>query len=293
VVAHFVAVRPAHKGARGNRPLPRVAVTAAVLTLISVLLAIAPTPSVSQVSVSSHVHTFGCTGGIGHDSTNWSGEIGLNSSLFCNNHWDNFTVTHVSGSWIQPSVNCTHNGIAEMWVGIDGVNATMGLTSGSTTIERTGSYASCWAGNATYFLFWQLVPATILHHIPTITVRPGDSITASVTYVTSKAKFTLMVADGNQSFTKKAAEPGTLRSSAECILSRPSLNHSVADFGKTRFTSCFATMGGVARTIFNSPTEAEVPMVNRADNEAVVLSGLTGVAPGPMGAFNVTWEAYY
>jgi Peptidase A4 family len=212
---------------------------------------------------------------------------------------DSFTVTQVEGTWTQPSVNCSnHSGIVEMWVGIDGVgpaiiNTASLIQSWNSTVERTGTYAQCWAGSATYFMWWQLLPTTVLHRIPSITLHPGDKISASVTYVGATGNYSLRIADGNRSFTQQATEPGTNRTSAECILDRPSANHSLANFGETKFTSCMATISGVSEPINGFGVLIGLDMYNRLRDKPVAIANYPEVNGCTDGCFNESWSAYY
>ena len=136
-------------------------------------------------------------------------------------------VTSVSGTWTVPSLtyptnpynrntNCTD---AEntwydnsVWVGIDGLI--------SPTVEQTGTSSDCFYGTLSYYAWYEFYPAGSLP--VTITVNPGDTITASVscTATSGGANCMTTITDvtGHQSFTSPSTfVPGALLDSAEWI----------------------------------------------------------------------------
>ena len=103
-------------------------------------------------------------------------------------------MTAASGSWTVPAVKCSGGqSYAAFWVGIDGAN--------SGTVEQTGTLGQCFGGVASYSAWYEFYPAASVT-ISSITVRPGDVFSASVSY--SGATFTLTITDQTtgQTFTK-------------------------------------------------------------------------------------------
>jgi hypothetical protein len=258
---------------------------ALLAALAMVATAVLPGVGLAAATVSTEVQHLGATPMVGstlYYSYNWAGYFAQNTSPVVNN-----TVTKVSGTWVQPAVNCAGNATAltAVWVGIDGAT--------DTTVEQTGSIAQCVGGVASYYVWWELYPLNAVQPIKTITVHAGDTITASVTYKAVSGKFAMTVADGSASFTKNAAQSGTLRASAECIVERPSGNHglfSLAKFTTATFSSCTATISGHSGSITSFGQVGKINMVNNADTKVIAV---TSNAKAKTGSFTVTWKGYH
>jgi hypothetical protein len=147
-------------------------------------------------------------------SSNWSGYAA--SGAF----------TTVSGTWTQPQATCDRGGnaFAAFFVGLDGYN--------SSTVEQIGTDADCSHGTAVYYAWFEMYPnpATL---IDTCTINPGDTVSASVTYV-GNSTFHLTMTVVNDSQTPcfddpNVVAPGTTPpdlSSAEWIAEAPATgNH--------------------------------------------------------------------
>jgi hypothetical protein len=192
------------------------------------------------------------------------------------------SVTSVSGAWSEPSVSCPSKGTyyAVFWVGIDGYN--------SKTVEQTGTQAVCSDGGVSYSAWWELYPLNSIRTISGFTVRPGDSIAASVTF--SGSSFAMKITDSTrgETFTKTATQKSTQRSSAECVAERPAIGGSLtklADFGSMTFSSCKATISGTGVGIGAYSDAVKITMVDRHGTVLAVPSSTTG------STFSVTWEA--
>jgi len=216
-----------------------------------------------------------------YTSENWAGYFAQNTAGSVNH-----TVTSVSGTWVQPAVNCANGktAIMVMWVGIDGAT--------DLTVEQTGSLAQCVAGVASYYVWWELYPKNAIQEIKTITVHAGDTITGSVTYSSATKKFTMEVADGASTFSKTATQKGTLRNSAECIVERPGKSatalYSLAKFTTASFSSCTATISGSSGAIGTFPQVGSITMLGNNDKTVIAeTSALTSNT-----AFTVTWKGY-
>ena len=82
----------------------------------------------------------------------------------------------VSGSWTVPTGSCSAGERSDsvVWVGLGG------LSTSSDSLEQTGTALTCTSsGQAVYSAWYELVPAG--SHKLTVTVQPGDRISASVT----------------------------------------------------------------------------------------------------------------
>jgi hypothetical protein len=212
------------------------------------------------------------------ESLNWSGYAVTAASG---------SVAGVSGSWHVPSVTCNHGQTyAAFWAGIDGFS--------SGTVEQAGALAQCSGGAAYYSAWYEFYPSPSVT-ISTLTVRPGDTVSVTVTY--SSGAFYVTVTDGSNKFSTSATVSGAARSSAECITERPSIGGSItklANFGVVSFgqdytgvsSTCYATINGVTGSFgsFGSSLQ-EITMV---DNRLAVLA-----QPSPLSAdgssFTVTW----
>jgi hypothetical protein len=230
-----------------------------------------------------------------------SGPLGATLS---SENWAGYAVTgpsnsvkSVVGSWVQPTVSCTSaTRYSSFWVGIDGFKST------SRTVEQTGTEADCSGGVASYsawYEFYPSYPVTVGIHI-----HPGDTISASVTYVNPTVGFKILVKDvttgKSASHSKKV--PTAQRSSAEWIAEAPccELSGSVlplSDFGTVHFGTDAtgvahtntATISGATHNIgaFAAGSINRINMINQAGTKTkAATSSLT-----PDGtSFNVTWK---
>ncbi len=197
-------------------------------------------------------------------SSNWSGyaaETNLNQP-------QSGSVSAVTGSWNVPAVTGSGTAYSAVWVGIDGYQ--------SSSVEQIGTESDVVGGHAEYSVWYEMYPAGSMT-IKTMSVSPGDSISASVQYLTSgtnSGKFELTITDTSQkndSFTTYQSASGAQRSSAEWIIEAPSSNSGVlplADFGSVTFTGATATINGVTGPIDGSGwQETAINMVDRSATE--------------------------
>src|SRR5262245_34402081 len=117
------------------------------------------------------------------NSTNWSGYAVATSAG---------TVTAASGNWVVPTAKSGTTGYSAAWVGIDGAN--------SSTVEQIGT-ESDFVGRANYYAWYEMFPAGFVT-ITSLTIKPGDTMSASVTFIGSN-QFTLSITDvtSGKSFT--------------------------------------------------------------------------------------------
>lgn len=227
--------------------------------LAGVLLAVSPAIAQSAVFRHGAPRKFGRSSST---STNWSG--------YASNSLGSGHYTSVSARWTQPTVNCvaTPNGYSAFWTGLDGDFT-------SNTVEQTGTEADCSNGSASYYGWYEMYPKGSFFFGNT--VKPGDSMSASVT--SGSRSFTLTLSDSTQhwSATTHQRLNSAKLASAEAIAEAPSSGGGVlplADFGNADFTSSsLAPLSPQAITMVSS-------------------SGATKAKPGTIssgGAFTDTW----
>ena len=235
------------------------------------------------------------------ESINWSGYAVPTA---------NGAVTYVSGSWTVPTATCSTSlddttGYAAFWVGIDGYS--------SNTVEQTGTDSDCVSTNGrrtdtpTYYAWFEFYPAGSYIIEFSKGIKPGDTISASVTYNgqassgrrgASGPEFTISIEDVStgQSYSTSAVVSGAKQSSAEWIAEAPCCENNgdilpLADFNPwAGFSATSATtVTGTSTSTFNaSATGAEdITMVGET------VSGNKAQPSSPpnstTGAFTVTW----
>lgn len=200
-------------------------------------------------------------------STNWSGYAVTGSGSY----------TSVSASWTQPEVNCasTPNGWSAFWVGIDGDT--------TNTVEQTGTEANCSGGTPEYGAWYEMYPKRPFNYAET--VSPGDSFTATVTYL-DRARFQLTLSDNtagwSQTVTKKSRKAKL--GSAEVIVEAPSEGNEVlplADFGTATFSG--ATVDG---SLLTSSTPGLEPLTMASGKKVKAEPSSISSA----GSFSDTWH---
>jgi hypothetical protein len=216
-------------------------------------------------------------------SPNWSGYVAETNLTAPQAN----SVTFVSGSWIVPRVVGPTVGSARssVWVGIDGY--------GGSTVEQIGTEQNMVNGRPTYSAWWEMystkgaiVPGQGEECvISSMTISPGDSITASVQYMTTgpfAGQYHLTIVDNsrpNDSFSiyeKSSAtqNPAALNNSAEWVAEDPGVAgpnvppgkyYPLANIGTVSFTDASATINGITGTI-DSPSwqAAEINMYDDA-----------------------------
>jgi Peptidase A4 family len=203
-------------------------------------------------------------------STNWSGyaaETNLNSPQAA-------AFTAVSGSWTVPTVTGSGTSYSSIWVGLDGYS--------SSTVEQIGTDSDLVNGVPTYYAWYEMYPSDSVT-VTTLTINPGDKISASVNY-TGTNLFSLNLADANtgKSFITTQTLKNAQRSSAEWIVEAPSSNFGVlplANFGTASLgsASASATLKGTTGTTTGpidsgSWQNASINMVSRGSTLATTSS---------------------
>lgn len=201
-------------------------------------------------------------------STNWAGYAALGSPG---------TFSSVSATWVQPSVTCTsQNTYSAYWVGLDGDT--------TSTVEQLGTEADCAGGSARYYAWFEMYPRRG-YYINTVTVRAGDSYSASVSYQGS-GQFLLTLADttAGTSFRTTQKLGSAKRASAEVIVEAPWSGGvlPLANFGKAKFTG--ATANG-------SPLGGFSPLDSITMNNPYGMVAAPSAFTSAKTAFSVTWSA--
>jgi hypothetical protein len=204
------------------------------------------------------------------NSTNWSGYAAeTNLTTPASN-----VVTFVSGQWVVPTVtgSASKNTYSSVWVGIDGYS--------SSTVEQTGTEQDVINGVATYHAWYEIYPKEAEVVITSMTVKPGDTMSASVTYI-GNSQFTMKITDvtRNETFSVTQTEAAAKRSSAEWIVEAPSSFNGVlplANFGKATITQAQATINKVTGAINNSSWQnTAINMVTSGGATKASTGGLT------------------
>lgn len=183
-------------------------------------------------------------------SENWSGYVASGNN----------TYTSVTGTWIVPSVTAaanTNSSADATWVGIGGTTSQTLIQAGTQAIVN-GS------GSISYQAWYETLPAATQ---PTsLTVSPGDSITATVTQ-TSAGEWNVSLVNNTtrQSFETQLSYNASL-ASAEWIEEMPSDQNTLIpldNFGTISFTNGSATQNGTSVTIAQSGA-LPLTMINRS-----------------------------
>jgi hypothetical protein len=187
-----------------------------------------------------------------------------------------------------PAVTGSGTGYCAVWVGIDGYN--------SSSVEQLGTESDLDNGRPEYSVWYEMYPKGS-EDIQSMTVSAGDSITASVQYVTSgtyKGQFQLTITDTsrqNDSFTTYQSYAQAQRSSAEWIIEAPSSNSGVlplANFGSVAFTGATATINGVTGPIDDSNWQETA--INIANGSTTETSTSTLADANGVSSFTETYE---
>lgn len=194
-------------------------------------------------------------------SSNWSGYAATGSAGSFNS---------VSASWVEPTGHCTSGTqYASLWVGLDGFS--------SNSVEQTGTDVDCAGKTPRYYAWYEMYPSPAYQLGNP--VRPGDEISASVTYA-GNGQYNLSIADATQGWiiTEHKTLLSAVRSSAEVIVEAPCCTFlggilPLADFGSASFTS--AEVNGAALGTFN-PTQIVMASGKTRKDSVSALTAETG-----------------
>jgi len=180
-------------------------------------------------------------------------------------NWSGYAVTgtgftDAKGSWTVPAVNCavSPNAWAMFWVGLDGYS--------DSTVEQTGTGVWCDRKTPVYYAWYEFYPNPS-QVISSMTVTPGDTMSAEVSYASSEFTVTLTDETTGASYTTTQAVAGAGRSSAEWIAEAPEAVTGIlnlADFGKVHFGDDYTSVTGT-----NQATDSTVSGVIKKFGTAV------------------------
>ena len=247
-----------------------------VIGSLLLLAAISPALPIPKLSLAPKLfHDNGTS-----NSTNWSGYAVTGPTG---------SVTSVSGSWIVPTVTGSKRTTAysSFWVGIDGFS--------SNTVEQTGTDSDWQRGRPVYYAWYEFYPNP-MYQI-SMTVRPGNIMTASVTY--SGGLFTVTITDKTTgtTFTKSSTVSGAQENSAEWIAEAPSSYTGVlplANFGTVKFGQDYTAVSGTC-TAKVGETTGNIGSFRTSVQEITMVtnSGATKALPSALSSdgtsFTVTW----
>jgi hypothetical protein len=206
-------------------------------------------------------------------SANWSGYAV---------HRPGVRFTKVLGTWTQPNAVCAAGSAtySAMWVGLGG------YAQSSNALEQIGTEVDCTGtGRVSSSAWYELVPAgsQTIH----MKVKPGDSMSASVTVNGNRVVLSLVDATGHRSF-RKVLRPSTVDvSSAEWILEAPSdcaaanlcETLPLADFGSAVFAGTRArSVSGHLGTISDHGWDATRILLRPTGRRFIGLNGTQGTA---------------
>ena len=210
-------------------------------------------------------------------STNWSGYAVTAAAG---------SVTAVSGSWTVPTVTGSGTSYSSAWVGIDGYN--------SFSVEQIGTEMDIVNGHAQYSAWYEMYPSAEVT-ISNFTVKPGDTIKASVNYNTSANDFVLTISDGSENFTVTKSAPSAQRSSAEWIAEAPSSNAGVlplANFGSVTVANAQAAINGSTTSEpINWTGWQTVNQINMVNGKTGAVEATTSSLTASGMGFTVTYGA--
>jgi hypothetical protein len=226
----------------------QVSIVAAVLVTISAaftMVSVAPKAPASSASVQAKA--------LQHAPMRRAGAKPLVENGAAESYnWSGFAVTgtaftEAKGSWVVPAVDCTKssNAWASFWVGIDGYS--------SSTVEQTGTGVWCNRRTPVYYAWYEFYPAGT-QEISTMTITPGDIISAEIKYASSEFTATITDTTTGATFTTTQAVSGAARTSAEWIAEAPEAVTGIlnlADFSVAQFGNDYTSITGT-----NAATDA-------------------------------------
>ncbi len=225
-------------------------------------------------------------------SSNWAGYAV---------HRPGVRFTKVIGAWRQPRARCTagRRTYSAIWVGLGGYSVS------SRALEQIGTEVDCnSAGHMVSTAWFELVPAASrpIH----LTVRPGDSIVATVTIAGRRVQLSLADATRQRTF-RKTLDPSVVDvTSAEWIVEAPSACNSptscqtlpLANFGSATFSlgSAQSTTGHTG-TISDPLWGATKIRLQPSGRHYVIYGGRRaaggGASPGALSPDGSSFEVRY
>jgi hypothetical protein len=213
-------------------------------------------------------------------SPNWGGYVATGT-----------TFRYVRGTFTVPKLDCAKTPgksgaptLVGEWVGLD-----------SVTVEQDGISGECNGHTAQYAAWYEMYPKPAAY--PTMSVSGGDTIQASVWYVSGKGEYELIVSDltNGQGFTKweRCGKRSCANSSAEVITEAPGKSSGggyfpLSDFGTTSFSAISITDATGQRGTFTSGDWTTTRFVME-DSSGHVKASISGLGQNGS-AFQTYWE---
>jgi len=220
------------------------------LPVVAIVLAIATCSIATASPIYNNVHT-----------TNWAGygTLAPTSTAF----------TSVTASWtvptIAPTANDTYLG---MWVGLDGLT--------NSTVEQIGILANYVAGVPSYYGFYETFPSSSVG-IDSVTINPGDSLTALITYIGLSHVgdlYRMSLTDNTTGETfSEIAGSGFVnqRANAEWIVEAPTVDGAIAplsNFGSATFTGASATLNALSPSPISALNNVGIDLISPTNSSA-------------------------
>jgi len=245
------------------------------------------------------------------ESTNWSGYAVTGETG---------SVTSVSESWIVPAVTGVSGEYAAFWTGIDGFS--------SSTVEQAGILAeTTTSGSSIYYAWYDFYPSP-LYEITSLTIKPSDTISASITYTgnsgslggpaysglryggngvleflthdPSSGIFTVTITDETtgESYTTIGTVANAARSSAEWMAEAPLSSTGVlplANFGTAYYGSDYTLVSNTCFATVGGSLEPIGSFGSAVQTiKMVTNSGATKALPSGLSSagtsFSITWD---
>ena len=216
--------------------------------------------------------------GQGLTSTGWAGYL-VTSDL----ENPSEQVAGINASWTVPRIGVSSpDAFSSAWIGIGGY--------GDKTLIQTGTEHDSVNGQEYYSAWYEMLPDNAIR-INSMSISPGDVITASITLINSDThQWAIRIHDvtNNQGFYQTFIYNAS-RLSAEWVVEKPHLNEettTLANFGTITFTDSYAKIGDTVGKIANF-SYSQVILTNDLSKQ------LTSVTPlGADGAsFSVTYRS--
>jgi hypothetical protein len=190
-------------------------------------------------------------------------------------------VTGINASWTVPRIAVySSDTYSSAWIGIGGHS--------EKTLIQVGTEHDSVNGQEYYSAWYEMLPDLAIR-INSVSVSPGDLITASVTLVNSNTnEWAIRINDvtKNEGFYRTFIYNSS-RLSAEWIVERPHVNDEVAllaNFGTMTFKDSYATVGDNVGKISSFPY-SQVIMANDLSLQLASVSTLSATGA----SFNVTY----
>ncbi len=214
----------------------RITTGVSLLATLAALVLVSPPASSALTTVASHPRIGARLPASSTTTAGWA-----------SSNWSGYAITRgpyaaITGSWTVASVAASNKQtFSSTWIGIDGFN--------NSNLSQTGTEADYYSGAAHYDAWWEILPASETV-IPSISVFPGDAMSANIHQIQSGANagmwsITITDVTSNQTFSTTQSYTGPL-TSAEWIEEAPSVGGHIATLAHySTFTADPGTVNSV------------------------------------------------